>query len=302
MELRHLKYFLAVAEEQNFHRAARRLRLAQPALSRQIRNMEEELGTQLFERVPKGARITPSGRAYLEHVRRILAEVDAAQTHVRGIEKGELGVLRIGFNDIASSDSTFGASLRLFRERHPGVRIQLRAAPFSDQIEAIRKEDLDAGFLSSFPHHEVGDYPELEFNQVAEFHFLLAVPQSHRLAKRPTVQLRDLVEQPFIWFTRNTYPLIFDSLLVECAKGGLTPNIVQEAETRDARFALLGAGMGIGFVHSASAHQIPQGVALKRISDLHFPMPYFFVYRKQTKAALVKQFANAVRALQKPPR
>src|SRR4051812_19912794 len=130
MELRHFRYFLAVAEELNFHRAARRLHLAQPALSRQIQDLEEELGARLFDRLPRGVQLTKAGEAYVEHVRKILSDVDEANAHIKQVQQGEVGTLRIGFNDVASSDPSFAESIRRFRSRYPKVRIDLAPMTF----------------------------------------------------------------------------------------------------------------------------------------------------------------------------
>jgi DNA-binding transcriptional LysR family regulator len=161
MELRHLRYFLAVGEEQHYGRAARRLRVAQPALSRQIQDLEEEIGFKLFERLPRGVRLSAAGQLFLEDARRILQEVtDAAARAARAarVARGQSGTLRVGFTESTSWRGVVPRSIRRFREVQPDAELQLQPLPSLVQLEAIRSGRLDAGFVFNMPKTD----PELD--------------------------------------------------------------------------------------------------------------------------------------------
>src|SRR5246500_305021 len=151
MELRHLRYFVAVGEEQHYRRASRRLRVAQPALSRQIRELEEEVGFKLFDRLPRGVKLSAAGRLFLEDARRILQQVSEAAARAARVARGQSGTLRVGFTENASWRGVVPDSLRRFRERQPDAELQLTPATSLEQIEAIRSGRLDAGFVFNMP-------------------------------------------------------------------------------------------------------------------------------------------------------
>src|SRR5215470_17467098 len=178
MELRHLRYFLAVGEEEHYGRAAQRLHVAQPALSRQIQDLEDEVGFKLFERMPRGVKLSAGGKLFLEDARRILQEVNEAAARAARVARGQSGTLRVGFTENASWRGVVPESLRRFRERQPDAELQLTPATSLEQIEALRSGRLDAGFVFNMLK---GD-PELDYIPVALQHVELAVPKEHALA------------------------------------------------------------------------------------------------------------------------
>src|SRR5882724_6975912 len=147
MELRHLRYFVAVGEEEHYGRAARRLHIAQPALSRQIQDLEAEIGFQLFDRLPRGVKISTAGRQFLEDARRILRQVEEATERARRVARGQSGTLRVGFTENASWHGVVPDSFRHFRERIPDGELQLNPMASLEQLEAVRAGQLDAGFI-----------------------------------------------------------------------------------------------------------------------------------------------------------
>src|SRR6476646_4688571 len=187
MELRHLRYFVAVGEEQHYGRASRRLRVAQPALSRQIQDLEEELGFKLFDRLPRGVKLSPAGKLFLEDARRILQEVSDAAVRAGRVARGRSGTLRVGFTENSSWHGIVPDSFRRFREQQPDAELQLHPAPSLDQMEAIRSGRLDAGFVNFMPDAD----PELDQLAVADQHVELAVHKRHPLAKLKKARLRD---------------------------------------------------------------------------------------------------------------
>jgi DNA-binding transcriptional LysR family regulator len=217
MELRHLRYFVAVGEEQHYGRASRRLRVAQPALSRQIQDLEEEVGFKLFDRLPRGVKLNPAGKLFLEDVKRILQEVSDATVRAGRVARGRSGTLRVGFTENSSWRGVVPDSFRRFREQQPDAELQLQPASSLEQLDAIRSGRLDAGFANFMPRTD----PELDQLTVAVNPIELAVPKRHPLTKEKKLRLRDLAEAAFVWFPRRAGPALYDWLMHECYRGGL---------------------------------------------------------------------------------
>ena len=188
MELRHLRYFVAVGEEQHYGRAASRLRVAQPALSRQIQDLEAEVGFKLFDRLPRGVKLSAAGKLFLQDARRILQEVNEAAGRAGRVARGLSGTLRVGFAENASWRGVVPDSFRRFREQQPDAELQLQPAASLEQLEAIRSGRLDAGFVNFMPKSD----PELDQLPVAIQHVELAAPKRHALTKLKKLRLRDL--------------------------------------------------------------------------------------------------------------
>src|SRR6202045_4422284 len=269
MELRHLRYFVAVGDEQHYGRAARRLRVAQPALSRQIQDLEEELGFKLFERLPRGVRLSAAGKLFLEDARRILQEVSEAAVRAGRVASGRLGTLRVGFTENASWRGVVPDSFRRFREQQPGAELQLQPAASLEQLEAIRSGRLDAGFVNFMPKSD----PELGQLLVAMQHVELAAPKRHPLTKLKKLRLRDLTDAPFVWFPRRESPAFYDRLMNECYRGGLrSPRIVQEGVNEATILSLVAAGLGVGGVLGTARWRCPKGVVIRSVGDLNIPL------------------------------
>src|SRR5258708_5282602 len=244
MELRHLRYFVAVGEEQHYGRAARRLRGAQPALSRQIQDLEEEVGFKLFDRLPRGVKLSAAGKLFLEDARRILQEVNEAAARAGRVARGHSGTLRLGFAENASWRGVVPDSFRRFREQQPAAELQLQPAASLEQLEAIRFGRLDAGFVNFMPKAD----PELDQLLVAIHHVELAAPKRHPLTKLEKLRLRDLTDAPFVWFPRRQSPAFYDHLMHECYRGGLkSPRIVQEGLHEATILSLVSTGLGVGW-------------------------------------------------------
>jgi DNA-binding transcriptional LysR family regulator len=175
MELRHLRYFVAVGEEQHYGRPASRLRVAQPALSRQIQDLEEEVGFKLFVRLPRGVKLSAAGKLFLQDARRILQEVNEAAARAGRVARGLSGTLRVGFTENASWRGVVPDSFRRFREQQPDAELQLQPAASFEQLEAIRSGRLDAGFVNFMPKSD----PEVDQLLVAIQHVELAAPKRH---------------------------------------------------------------------------------------------------------------------------
>lgn len=294
MELRQLRYFVAVGEEQHYGRAAQRLRVAQPALSRQIQNLEEEIGFKLFERLPRGVKLTDAGKLLLNDACRMLQEVNDAIARAKRIGTGLAGTLRIGFVQSLSWHGIVPESLRHFRERRPEAELQLKPSSTAEQIGAVHSGSLDGGYIFTM------EEPTDELNQLrAGFvKVFLAAPMGHALTKLKKLRLRDLIDAPLILFPRRVSPVFFDRLMAECARGGLkAPHVVQETGDEAIILSLVACGIGVGFVSSASRWRCPPGVALFPVTDLNLRLPFALIWRKDNNSPLLANFTADVKSL-----
>jgi DNA-binding transcriptional LysR family regulator len=294
MELRHLRYFVAVAEEEHYGRAAGRLHLAQPALSRQIQDLEEEIGFKLFERLSRGVKLSAAGKVFLEDARLILYEVNEATARAKRVASGQSGTLRMGLVETISWHGVVPDAFRRFRDLHPDAELQLHPSSSAAQIEAVRSGRLDAGFAFTITNLD----RELAQLPVAEHNLVLAVPKGHPLAKSKKLRLRDLIDAAFIWFPRRESPVFYDRLIQECFRGGLkTPHIVQEAVNEATILSLVSCRLGVAFVSSATRWRCPQGVVLLPVADLNLPLPFSLIWRKNNQSPLLGKFVADVRSL-----
>jgi DNA-binding transcriptional LysR family regulator len=294
MELRHLRYFVAVGEEQHYGRASRRLRVAQPALSRQIQDLEEEIGFKLFERLPRGVKLNPAGKLFLEDARRILQEISDAAARAARVARGRSGTLRVGFTENASWRGVVPDSFRRFREQQPDAELQLHPAASLDQIEAIRAGRLDAGFVNFMPDAD----PELDQLAVGNPHVELAVPKRHPLAKLKKARLRDLVDAAFVWFPRWAGPAFYDQMMEACYRGGLkSPRIVQEGNNEATILSLVSTGLGVGWVLGTARWRSPATVAILPVVDLNVTLRLALAWRRDNNSPLLASFIAEVARL-----
>jgi DNA-binding transcriptional LysR family regulator len=239
MELRHLRYFAAVADGLNFRRAAERLRVAQPALSLQIRTLEEELGVRLFERTTRSVKLTHAGRVFLDEAHAVLAAAHRAEHRARKANEGVVGTLRLGV--IAPAMNAWLARiLREFQRRFPGVQLSLFDLTSPEQIDKLRAGELDAGLLRP----PVG-FPELEAQYVEESEQVLALPTGHRLAKKRRLEWRDFDGEALVQVQPSMQHGYYDAFLAACAKAGAKPRAAQYANDIETKLWLISAGFGI---------------------------------------------------------
>ena len=294
MELRHLRYFVAVGEEQHYGRASARLRVAQPALSRQIQDLEEEVGFKLFDRLPRGVKLSAAGKLFLDDARRILQEVSEAAARAARVARGQSGTLRVGFAENASWRGVVPDSFRQLREQQPDAELQLKPAASLEQIEAIRSGRLDAGFLNFMPKAD----PELDQLLVATHHVELAVPKRHPLRKLKKVRLRDLTDSLFVWFPRWPNPAFYDRMMLACYRGGLkSPHIVQEGFNEATILSLVSTGLGVGWVLGTARWRCPETVAILPVVDLNVPLTLALAWRRDNSSPLLAKFIGEVQRL-----
>ncbi|MGN6665672.1 MAG: LysR family transcriptional regulator [Trinickia sp.] len=291
MELRHLRYFIAVAELRSVRSASEQLHVTQPAISRQIQDLEHTIGAALFERTPRGLILTAAGEAYLREARDILSRVDAANRLARHIASGLRGRLRVGFVENAAWSGIVSSALREFEQAVPQVALELQPMNTPEQLEAIAAGRLDGGFC-----YRVGVLPEgIASVPVLEQNVLLAVPEAWPLGKAGAVSATDLRDTPFIAFPRRVYPAYYDRLLSACAERGLTLDIRQEASTETAILSLVSAGMGAAIVNAANRDRPPARVRFVDLKDLSVPLPLKFCYAASGANAALDRFVDQLR-------
>ncbi|MFX1737387.1 LysR family transcriptional regulator [Paraburkholderia sp. A1RI_3L] len=291
MELRHLRYFIAVAELRSVRAASEQLHVTQPAISRQIQDLEDAIGAALFERTPRGLKLTAAGEAYLHEAREILARVDAANRLARQIAAGLRGHLRIGFVENAAWSGIVSAALRTFEQKVPHVSLELQPMNTPEQLDAIAAGRLDGGFC-----YRVGVLPDgIAGVPVLEQNVVLAVPESWLLGKAGAVAAAELTGIPFIAFPRRVYPSYYDRLLAACAERGLTLDIQQEATTETAILSLVSAEMGAAIVNAANRERPPARVRFVELQDLSVLLPLEFCFMANGVNAALQQFVDLLR-------
>lgn len=243
MEIRYLQYFLAVAEELHFGRAAERLHMSQPPLSQQIQKLEKELGTRLFFRTSRKVELTETGKLFLREARLILSQLENSINLVKKASEGRAGQLRIGFNE-AAIDSFLSEKIRFFKKDFPEVDLSLCEMESSEQFEALREMKIDIAFPRLF--HQ--NFDGLEYKVLQKEKYCLAINIKHRLAKRKTLKLSDLKSEPLIIFSKITNPLLHNWILSVCHGEGYFPYTIQEANNKFTALALVEAGIGVAFV------------------------------------------------------
>lgn len=289
MELRHLRYFVTVAEELHFSRAAERLGIAQPPLSRQIQQLEAELGFLLFERSRPRVGLTAAGSVLLEHARRVFDTIDAGVRDARRTSLGERGRVNVGYpSSLAYSGLT--ELLRAFRARFPDVDVGLKELPPAEQIEALKDGQIDVGFIRG----RVDD-PELTFEIARRETFVLALPLDHPLVKKKHIALASVALEPFVFFPRERGPAFFDQLISLCREAGFNPRIAHEAPPLDV-LSLVGAGFGISIVPSSVRESGRSDVILRPL--IGAPVSELFIaWRPSDLSPSCQQFVELVRRI-----
>lgn len=295
MELRHLRYFQAVGREEHFGRAAIRLHVAQPALTRQIRDLERELGISLFERLPRGVRLSSAGKVFLEDVTAILAQVEHATGRARSLASGHLGTVRVGFSELASGNNHIPHGLLDFRTKEPGVTLNLMPIGSLGQIEALKAGRLDVAIVYDV-HYEPDDLQLLEYRQIGVTDIVLAVYQGHRLATQKDIRLKDLAGEPMLWPLRDANPAYYDALMGQCLAHGVSPHIVQETATHSILLSLVSVGMGLGFITSSANLYQSSNVVLRPIRDLNLLFPIHMLWRKADPSPALARLVDVLSA------
>ncbi|WP_018412166.1 LysR family transcriptional regulator [Methyloversatilis thermotolerans] len=263
MELRHLRYFLTVAQELHFTRAAEKLGIGQPPLSQQIKQLEHELGVTLFHRETRSVSLTEAGRAFMPHAQAVLREADQAVLAARRAARGEQGQIRIGFTSASSFNPSVPAIISGFRERYPEVEISLVEQATEALVNALEAGQIDIAFVRPTQGQREG----LVTRALPAERLWLALPKRHPLSGRSALRLIELANDMFVLYPRLNGSLLYDSIIAACRNAGFSPRIAQEAPQMTSTVNLVAAGVGIAIVPESMRQLHPEGVVYVEIED-----------------------------------
>lgn len=288
MELRHLKYFVAVAEELHFGKAAKRLHIAQPPLSRQVMDLERELGVKLFDRSRRSIQLTDAGRYFLNEARQVLSHVGRAAETAGRISRGQAGRLTIGF--VGSVIHTFlPVGLRTYRERFPDVALELQELNTAEQLKSLHGGRIDIGFLYLGARD-----PALASKTLTLAPLLAVLPAKHPLSSRRSLHIRDLAREPFIANTRSTEPVVRDAFISMCHAAGFSPGIAQEAGQVQTVLGLVASGLGVCLLPDFIRNIERPGVRYIPLSGPPHAVKLAVVWRSDDPSPLVRSFVSVI--------
>jgi len=298
VELRHVRYFIAVAEHLNFHKAALHLHVAQPPLSRQIRQLEELLGVTLLVRDKRKVELTKAGHVFLEEARKLILQAGHAAAAARHAQKGESGTVRIGI----ASGLGGAVSKVVFehRRRFPAVEIECRDLFSNFQNDALRRQEIDIGFL-----RPPVDQVNLDCELLYEEEFVVILPKTHRLAKRRAIRLRDIADEPLIIFDRKFSSGLYDKIMGLFNRQGFTPHlIVTHVEAHEEAGAIMVASgkaifVGAGAIVNRSVSGID--LASVRLNEAEAKIEVYAVWRRGEDSPIVREVLNSVNRALRPP-
>ncbi|MER6085449.1 LysR family transcriptional regulator, partial [Streptomyces sp. NPDC001833] len=283
MELRHLTAFLAVAEELHFGRAAKRLQMAQPPLSQQIRQLEKELGVQLFERNTRSVRLTSAGQSFLEPARTVLEDLDTATRAARAAGRGEYGRVTVGFAG-ASSHESLPLLTRAVRAAHPGIELVLAGQTYANvALARVAEGSLDLGFVR-LPVARPGVVTRV----IADEELVCALPSDHRLARHARIPVAALTKDPFVSFPANAGSSLRDATVAACEAAGFTPRVVQEAPDSHTILALVAAGVGVTLTLTSCQHIQQTGLVYRPLAGPPVRLQAAMAWRPDNPSAVLR--------------
>lgn len=288
MELRHLRYFMAVAEELHFGKAATKLHIAQPPLSQQIQQLETELGFKLFYRTKRQVSLTEAGEVFLRETQQIFQQLERAISTGKKISRGEQGELSIAFVSSAAYN-VIPSILRNFRTLVPEVKLQLKELTTKEQLQWLTEERLDIGFV-----RPPVDKPEFNSQIILWETLIVALPENHYLAHRDNISCQSLAEESFIFFPRNLAPELYDRVISLCQQANFCPQIVQEATQMQTIVSLVSAEIGIAIVPESIQNLQRTGVIYRSLIEATSQPAIAIVWRKGDRSAVVAKFIDSI--------
>ncbi|NIF56077.1 LysR substrate-binding domain-containing protein [Burkholderia sp. Ax-1724] len=309
MELRHLRYFIAAAEEEHFGRAAVRLHITRPAVSQIIADLEGELGTPLFERLAHTVKLTAAGRTLLPQLVRMMDDLNEAIAITKRVGHGMTGTLRIGYGSLTLMHSLFKAAVKLFRATYPEINLSLVEVSTSQQPKALAEGKIDAGFMHLGPNPHPGKR-RTEINMEREGIVLdsiciqtgsigVAVPNDHRFARRKSLTLEDLADEPLVVDPKSSSSLSYGQLYAFCQAAGFEPNIVQEVSTIASQLNLISVGMGIGLAVMGKNFHYPSDVTVIPLMNLNYSTRFIFGWVHRQNDPVLDKMIEIVKNLSK---
>ena len=298
MELRHLRYFVAVAEELHFGRAAERLGIKQPPLSAQIRQLEDELGTPLFRRTPRGVVLTEAGEALLEDARPILAMADQAKLDVAKRARGETGRLRIGFGGGTPFEPVTARTAKTYRDKYPEVVVHPTLRYTAQLVVDVQDGVCDVAFVwLPLPRHE-----GLSLHPMAEERVIAVLPANHRLAGRDGIALSELAGDSLLLVARAAAPDFYDSIIDGCHKAGLTPTIGPQGPSIASLIGMVAVGLGVALAPECLSQIRPAGVVYMPLEGEPLMARIGIIHRRDDTSAAVHEFVAVARSCRESAR
>ena len=290
MELRHIRYFLAVAEERHFTRAAAKLGIGQPPLSQQIKDLETEIGARLFHRVAHGAELTAAGEAFLERVQGMPALAEQGKQAALRASRGEIGSLRVGFTASSAFNAVVPTAIRAFRRAYSDVDLVLEEANTTRLVAGLEEESLDAAFLRP------GDagIEAFQLRLLCEEPMVVALPASHPVAARRNVGLSELKDEPFLVFPRANGPSLYDAMIGACRQAGFEPIIGQVAPQLASVVNLVAAELGVAIVPASMSRVQIAGVTYRPIAGRAPTAQLALAHRRGETSTVVRNFIASV--------
>ena len=285
MELRHIRYFLAAAEEQHFTRAAAKIGIGQPPLSQQIKDLEEEVGAILFHRVAHGVVLTEAGKVFQAGVRELPHLAEMAASAARRAALGQTGSLRVGFTSSAPFNLAMSSAIRAFRRAYVDVHLTLEEATVERLVSGLTDATLDAAFLRPTPGHD-----EIQFHLLSEEPMVVALPTSHSAAARKEIDLAFLKDDPFVLFPREIAPTVYDAVFAACRKAGFEPAISQLAPQTGLIVNLVAAELGVAVVPASMRQLRVKGVAYRPIAGEPLTVKLALAHRRGENSPVVRNF------------
>ncbi|MBS1143336.1 MAG: transcriptional regulator, LysR family [Proteobacteria bacterium] len=294
MEFRQLRYFIAVAEELNIGRAANRLHISQPPLTRQIQQLEEELGAQLFLRTARGVELTQAGEIFLRDAINIRALMEQALERTRQAGQGRLGRMDIGIFGSGILD-VIPKLLHAFRAEHPGVQIALHTMSKKEQIEALRQRRIVVGF-----NRMLAPLPDISSEAVSLERIMVALNESHPLAAKPSIRLKELANQPLILFPSGARPSFIDKIWALCGAEGFEPQVAQEVGDAPTSVALVAGGFGTSLVPEAATSLSVPGVVYRPLENApDAVVDLSCIYLSEDQSPILLAFLEVIREFRK---
>ncbi|WP_224092206.1 LysR family transcriptional regulator [Nostoc sp. MS1] len=285
MELRHLRYFIAVAEELHFSKAAERLHIAQPPLSQQIQQLEAEIGVQLFHRKTKRqVQLTEAGKVFLQEAYQILVQLDTAVALTQRIGRGQTGQLKIGFTSLVIYD-LLPLILRQFREQFPQIELVLRELTTSQQEQALRDSQIHVGFA-----HPPLEDDTISYKCIHTQTLVVALPSTHSLVQTEYISVQNLLDEPLIMFPRYLAPGLYDRIMSLFQQGNISPNITQEAIQMQTIIGLVSAGMGVAITPSSLQNLQRSGVVYRPLLEQVPVIETAVIWQENSLTPLVENF------------
>ena len=286
MELRHIRYFLAVAKEGNFTRAAAGLGIGQPPLSLQIKDLEQEVGALLFHRVAHGAELTTAGQAFLAVVGGMPDLAERGVRHAQRAFRGEIGVLRVGFTASSTFNAVVPGTLRTFRRAYPSVELMLEEANTTRLTTSLDDGTLDIAFLRP----KDAGANDLQLRLLSEEPMMLVMPTGHAMAGEDEIDLARLAEDSFILFPRVNGPVLYDTIIEACRKSGFGPRVDQVAPQFSSIINLVAAELGVSMVPASMSQLHIAGVTFRKIKGQTPTARLALAYRKGNTSKLARNF------------